>query len=352
MRRIPLLGLAMLVGCSSQAPDVRPSGLPLGIAFPPVADREQRAFTIDQLGTLGIRHVRIGQQWALREPERDVHVWRPLEDRLSALEDAGVEVFLTFEIKGLPDWLGALSAGEQEDEFREYVRELLRRVGAVLDWVQFGNEWNTELERFAGGDVETFIRLANVLHDEVQRLPSSSRPEVALSSFSIGGLHELAFLQGRIGNVVLEGGPLYSAAEIAAAEREGPATLEAARAVVGQVRYDAVDLHLYDDYWSWPEYRDAVTQLATDAGRTNGLRFLVSEFGGPHPTLEPGGESFEASLVEDYVETLAGMGIERAYFFKLVEERGADIAHPNSFLIDADLRRTASFDVIRQAATR
>lgn len=353
MRLLSLVGLLVLGGCSSQASDAILPELALGIAFPPVADTEQRAFTLSQLDALGVEHVRFAQQWSVREPERDTHVWHPLENRVSALEAAGVGVFLTLELKGLPDWLGALSADEQEAEFREYVRELLRRVGSGLEWIQFGNEWNTELGRYGGGDVDAFVRFANVLHDEVQRLPAAERPRVALGSFSIGGLHGLAFLQGRIENVVFEGGPLYSPHEIAEAEREGPAALEAFRTVVGSVRYDAVDLHLYDDAWNWPVYRAAIEQVMRESGRDpNEVRFLVSEFGGPHPALEPGGEAFQAERVEMYVRTLAEMDVERAYFFKLVEEPGAEIAHPNSFLIDADRRRTEAFDVISRVARR
>ncbi|MDT0630614.1 beta-galactosidase [Rubrivirga sp. S365] len=346
--RLVLAALLALGACSTHAPETAGAeDLALGVAFPPVADAEERAFTLAQLDALGVRHVRLGQRWAFREPERDRFVWGPLEARVSALADAGVEVFLTLDLKGMPDWLGALPPDEQEAEFRAYVRELLARVGGGVAAVQFGNEWTVEVDRYAGGDVAAFVRWSNVLYDEVQRLPPDGRPEVVLGSVPIGGLHTLALLQGRIENVVFEGGPQYTPEEVAAARRDGPATLAAFGAVFGGVRYDAVDLHLYDDVWNWPAYREAVEQVLREAGRDpGGVAFVASEFGGPHPTLEPGGEAFRADRVREYVRTLDRMGIERAYFFKLVEERGADIAHPNSFLLDADLRRTAAFDAL------
>ena len=37
-----------------------------------------------------------------------------------------------------------------------------------------------------------------------------------------------------------------------------------------------------------------------------------------------------------------------AYYFKLVEEEGTNIAHPNSFLIDSDLERVPAFDVMKR----
>ena len=353
--RLLLLSILLLGACSSSAPppaDPLPA-LPLGIAFPPVGDAEQRAFTVDQLDALGVRHVRIGQRWAFREPERDAYNWGPLEARIASLSAAGVNVFLTLELKGWPEWLEALPPAEREAEFREYVRDLLARVGAGLEWVQFGNEWNWEVDRYAGGDLGTYVRYANILHDEVERRAASERPGVVLGSVSIGGLHGLALLQGRIDNVVFEGGPLYSPQEIAEAEREGPAALAAFRTVAGEIRYDAVDLHLYDDVWNWPAYRDAMEHLLAESGRDpDAFAYLVSEFGGPHPSLEPAGEAFAAERVEAYVRTLADMDVERAFFFQLVEEPGAEIAHPNSFLVDRDLRRTASFDVIARASQR
>ncbi|MEM6289091.1 MAG: beta-galactosidase [Bacteroidota bacterium] len=347
------LGLAGL-GCSEAVPAERDASdsiagdslpaLDLGIAFPPVADAEQRAFTIPQLAALGVDHVRFSQAWRFREPERDRFVWRPLDARVADLVAAGIEVFLTLDIEGAPDWLASLSPAEQEAEFRAYVRALLDRLGADLAWIQYGNEWNAVLDP---GEVDAFVRLANVLADEVARLPEAERPRVALGSVSIGGLSALALLQGRIENVVFEGGPLYTEAEIAAARAAGPETLDAFRTIVGSVRYDAVDLHLYDDVWNWPTYRAAVEKLLAEAGRDPAATpVVVSEFGGPHPTLEPGGEAFQARRVEAYVRALARLDVERAYFFKLVEEPGAPIAHPNSFLIDADLERRAAFDVI------
>ncbi len=357
MRRL-LAALALLVAaCSTSTPEPpdrpeRVPEIPLGIAFPPVADAQQRAFTAEQLAALGIRHVRIAQPWALREPERDVYVWEPLDARIAALRAAGVSIFLTLELKDRPAWVAALSAEEQEAEHREYVRDLLGRVGGDLEWVQYGNEWNAEVPRFGGGGVEAFVRDANAVYDEVQRLPSP-RPRVALGSVAIGGLRGLALLQGRIENVFFGGSPLYSAAEVEQARRDGPQTLGAFQSVAREVRYDAVDLHLYDDVWNWPVYAQAVDQWLADAGRQPGaVGRVVSEFGGPHPTLEPGGEAYNAERVADYVRALAALGVERSYFFKLVEERGAEIAHPNSFLIDADLRRTASFGVLAQAAQR
>ncbi|MEM0963009.1 MAG: hypothetical protein AAGK21_10810 [Bacteroidota bacterium] len=345
---IPLILLLALGGCTFQEPldiPIASGTLPtLGIAFPPVADAEQRALTLEALSDLCTRQVRLAQPWGLREPERDRFVWGPLDRRFQSLESAGVEVLLTLELKGLPDWLDSLSQGEQEAEFREYVRALLDRAGPSLTAIQFGNEWTWELDRYVGGDVDAFVTFATVLAEEVARRPVTGRPEVVLGSFSIGGLHGLAFLQGRIDNVYFGDTPLYADQQLEEARANGDAALERYRTIVGSIPYSAIDLHFYDDVWNWPTYREAIDQLLVESGRDpQRIQFVASEFGGPHPTLEPAGEAFAARRIRQYAEVLGQIGIERAYVFKLVEEPGADIAHPNSFLIDAELRRTASF---------
>ncbi len=340
--------LVALAGCSAAGPDeptLAPEGLSLGVAFPPSASADERAFTTSRLDALCAPHVRFGQRWVLREPERDRWVWGPLDDRLSGFAAAGVQVFLTLELKGMPGWLAALSPEEREAEFRQYVRALLERAGSRLAAVQFGNEWNWEVDRYLGGDTDAFVRLAAVLSQEVGRLPEAERPDVVLGSLSIDGLRALAFAQGRIDNVVFDGQPLYSDDQLAEA-RAASAELQARyRAVFGGVEADAVDLHLYDDVWNWPLYREAVEQSLREVGkRPEDVAFVVSEFGGPHPTLEPGGEAFRAERVRQYVSALGEMDIDRAYYFKLVEEPGADIAHPNSFLVAADGESTEAFD--------
>jgi hypothetical protein len=96
-------------------------------------------------------------------------------------------------------------------------------------------------------------------------------------------------------------------------------------------------------------HHDSFAELLSQAGKDMAdYQVLASEFGGPHPDLEPAGEGYKADRLVSYVQTLDEIGIEIAYYFKLVEEEGTSIAHPNSFLIDSDLERVPAFDVMKR----
>ncbi|MEM6786380.1 MAG: hypothetical protein AAF715_02580 [Myxococcota bacterium] len=106
---------------------------------------------------------------------------------------------------------------------------------------------------------------------------------------------------------------------------------------------------IYDDVWHWPLDRALIGDLLGEVGRAD-ARVVVSEFGGPHPDLEPHGETFAARRFSEYAQALDRLDVAHAYHFKLVEDPGADIARPNSFLARADLNRTEAFTRFRAAA--
>ena len=327
--------------------------LALGVAFPPNANTEQRDFTVEQLNTLSINRIRIGQAWELREPARDQFNWEPLDARMDRFRDEGIDLFITLEMKNMPGWLEGLTTDEREAEFREYVEAFLERYGADVEFIQFGNEWNWEIDKYLHGDDAEFTRFANLLYSEVMQLRPDARPTVVLGSVAIGGLRGLAFAQDRLENVYFDGGPLYGEDDLEAADQARPEELPRYRDIVAQVGFEAVDLHLYDDYWNWETYRDAFGELLSKAGKELGdYRLLASEFGGPHPDLESPDAGYKADRVVSYVQALDEIGVEIAYYFKLVEEEGADIAHPNSFLIDKDLERVPAFEVMKRFGAR
>jgi len=310
---------------------------------------EQRDFTVERLNTLSIDRIRIGQAWELREPARDEFNWEPLDARIDRFRDEGIDLFITLEMKNMPAWLEGLTADEREVEFREYVAAFLQRYGADVEFIQFGNEWNWEIDAYLHGDDGEFTNLANLLYSEVMQLPASARPTVVLGSVAIGGLRGLAFALTELENVFFDGVPLYGEEELAAADQAEPEALERYRNIVGAVNFEAVDLHIYDDYWNWDIYRNSFETLLSQAGKDMAdYRVLASEFGGPHPDLESLDEGYKADRLVAYVQTLDEIGFEIAYYFKLVEEEGADIAHPNSFLIDTDLKRMPAFEVMRR----
>ena len=344
--------IALVSSCATPFPydnfDHQLDSLELGIAFAPVGDAQQRAFTIAAMDELSMTAVRFSQTWSLREPTNDAWNWTPLTSRVTELRAAGKEILLILEIKDFPAWTDALSPAELESEFREYAAGLLALIGADLSYIQYGNEWNWEIDSYRSGSDDEFIALANILFDEVQSLPPSDRPVVLLGSLSIGALRGIAFAQDRIDNVYFAGEPLYGAGELAEADVALADEVPRMRTIISAIDYDAVDLHFYDDHWSWQIYLDAFLQLVGEAGKSpTGVPIVVSEFGGPHPEMEPSGENYRAERLIEYVHAIDALPVDLAFYFKLVEERGSDIAHPNSFLYDHRLRETPSLEVLR-----
>jgi hypothetical protein len=359
---VGVIVVAFFMGCDSrtgwepapfdytpEAYDYAIDTLELGIAFPPNGNQVQRAFTTQQLAVLSIDRMRIAQRWSLREPERDDFNWAPLESRMDDFSAAGLELFITLEMKGMPDWLAGLGEAERANAFRAYAAALLSRYGGDIAFIQFGNEWNWEIDAYFDGNDDEFVRFANVLYDEVMKLPAHARPTVVLGSVAIGGLRGLAIAQGRLSNVYFDGTPLYTEEELNEAHAAMLKALPRYQRIVDGVRFEAVDLHLYDDFWNWEVYRDSFAALLSEAGKDLAdYRILASEFGGPHPDIEPSEEGYKADRLVSYVQTLDDIGIEHAYYFKLVEEPGSGIAHPNSFLIDRNLELTPAFEVMKR----
>lgn len=348
-----LLIVVTISACTTPFPfdqyDYTLESLELGVAFPPVANAQEREFTTMHLDELGMTTLRINQQWALREPTRDQYNWDPLTGRIQGLRASGKEIFLTIDMKEFPRWTDALSLGELEAEFRQFISLLLAQFGSDIRYLQYGNEWNWEIDEYRNGSDDEFIALSTALHDEVRTLPVHDRPAVVLGSISIGGLRGIAFSQGGIDNVYFDGQPLYTDAELHEAEVALPQAVPRMRAIIGAIPFDVVDLHLYDDFWNWPTYVSAFRELAEEAGRGPSTYDIVtSEFGGPHPYLEPTSEWYRAKRLVEYVHALDALPVELALYFKLVESPGATVAHPNSYLLDRRLEPTLTYEVIRR----
>jgi hypothetical protein len=168
---------------------------------------------------------------------------------------------------------------------------------------------------------------------------------------SIGALRGIAFAQDRIDNVSFQGEELYGEDDLAEADAALVDEVPRMRDIISEVNFDAVDLHFYDDVWNWSIYMDAFTQLVSQAGKNlDGIPIVVSEFGGPHPELEPKNQNYRAAQLVEYVRTLDALPVELALYFKLVESSGPYIVHSNSYLYDRNLRSTPSFEVMRRFA--
>ena len=172
-----------------------------------------------------------------------------------------------------------------------------------------------------------------------------NRPIVVLGSISIGGLRALAFNQDRIENVYFDKEKLYSSDDISQYEPMIIKTSERTSKILKECKYDIIDIHLYDDYWNWHHYVNAINHISDEVD----IPIIVSEFGGPDPDMEPQDDKYRANQLYYYVKTLEDINIEIAYYFKLHEHTSRDtIFHPYSYLIDRDGNTTETYETLRK----
>jgi hypothetical protein len=349
--------IAFVPGCDDSAPqdeqsqhfdlesvDYDLSSLELGISFPAVADQQQRSLTLPLLEELGVRRIRIGEQWKLREPTHGDFHWRPLDKRMQWATRNGLKVLLTIQSNG-PDWACTDIRNERSAVFRDnshfedYVTKLLNRYKNQIDRIQFGNEWQSEF--WYAGDADQYAAANNILFKCVQK--HSPATKVVLGGFTTMSLRVLAGCNGKLDLIEDDEGNQYDrkkldqlrTSEMFAAGKNRVDT------VMAKAQYDLVDIHLYDDAENWSVYVEQI-QAITDKPIT------VSEFGGPNLNTEPSSESYQARRLAKYIQTLDQIGIADAYYFKLFEGT-QNPAHAKSGLIRGfDLKKKPSFEVFRR----
>ena len=353
---LSLVAALILTGCDLffdyDAYDYELDSLELGVAFPPAQDAGQLTATIAACRELGFTRVRIQESWASREPQKDSYNWGPLDTRIGMLHDAGIRILLTLGAHEWPGWLApSATHGEPETlgRFRHYAADLLARYDGRIDRIQFGNEWNWEIDDYFGCSESAYVAYANVLYEEVMKRPAASRPTAVLGS--LNGLAYLALDQGLIDSIVILGREPYAdeiAAYLASPDR---ALSKRAAYVLRNANYEMLDIHLYDDAENWPAYLQALNAAASAA---KGATFpvLVSEFGGPYPVSEYGfyggrpRRSVLAGCLPDYLHALDSMDVQEAYFFSLKEDPAR--YHRDSFLVDLWGFPTFAFEVLRR----
>ena len=325
------------------------SKLILGLSYVPDSNDEYRENTLTHLEALNINKVRMGQNWTLREPSMGEYNMQPVVDRLNFYSDNNIEVLMTIDTKLIPDWAMELNRESFLYRFRDFIKTMLDEYGSHISIVQFGNEWDWEIDKYLNGDVSLFIEMNNILYDEVMEMETDKRPVVSLSSISIGGLRSLAFSQDRIDNVYFDNKKLYSNDEIRQYEPMIVATNKRASNILKECKYDMIDIHLYDDYWNWQHYVNAINQIISEVDIDEKIPIIASEFGGPDPDMEPQDDEYRANQLYYYVKTLDEINIDSAYYFKLHEHTSNDaIYHPYSYLIDKDGNTTETYEVLRK----
>ena len=309
--------------------------LELGLSFPPVNNADQREFTEEQLEALSVRLVRFAENWRNREPEPGRYNWTPLDGRLDWVQENRVSLLLTIQSNG-PDWACDPDYRNErscvyldQQDFSNYVHALLQRYPNQIDKIQFGNEWMSQY--WYAGSAQDFVRFHNILYEAVQT--HSPHTLVVLGGFSYGTLKVMAFCEGYLDTYeAIRGGQVIELNRNECETSEAHAIRERILFVLENAFYDLLDFHFYDDVENWPIILDVSQELFPTESP-----IIVSEFGGPNLFWElPYSDEFQAERLVEYIQTLDLMGIEEAYFFKLVQSDSASPAHRQSGLFMVD----------------
>lgn len=328
----------------------RKPGRPLyGIAFPPMADEKGRAVTARQVPALGIKTIRYSENWRFREPRRGEYYWQAMDDRIAFCEKMGFRLLLTIESYA-PEWMERQQVGKlgavfsDYDAFRDFVTVMSRRYAGRIAQVQFGNEWDNP-DAYPG-TAQDMIRATNLLYDAFKANSPTTR--VVLGSMTYA-LFALRLHTEQPDRYVFPLESAYRAGQsrstVEAYIQKCLARLPEYEARVGQVladaRYDAIDIHLYDDPENWAAYLGYAKAMCDKPT-------LVSEFGCPNPTFEKYEPEYHARRLEACLRTLDALPVEEAYYFSLITEGDTSAYHVDSGLLRGDLTRKPAYDVLRK----
>ena len=318
-RLISVVFLVLLMSCNKEKKaeaygEYQLNNLELAISFPPVENNSQRKNTQEVLADLNVKKIRFAEEWKFREPSKDDYNWGPLDDRLNWAKENGYEIMLTIQSNG-PDWA---CVGVSNDnscvfdtvEFKQYITDLLKRYPNQLDKIQFGNEWQSDF--WYVGTAEEFTVANNILHSAVQTY--SPETQVVLGGFTAISLRFMAGCAGKLVDFQDDEGLIYDD-DYLNANCTGPEGIELfsrINYVLDNCDYDLLDMHLYDDPENWSAIVNHFTSVTTKP-------VIVSEFGGPNSLYEDDSDEYQAKRLYDYIVTLDSIGINEAYFFKLVQ---------------------------------
>jgi hypothetical protein len=273
-----------------------------------------------------------------------------LDRRIEWALQNDISVLLTIQSNG-PQWVcHPVFQNERScvftdpDRFKQYITSLLSRYSNQIDKLQFGNEWASEY--WYTGSAEEFTLFHNILYDAIQQVSPQTR--VVLGGLSTSQLRRLAFCDGLVEEYKTIDGELVSAADSSYCVSEDYKFFrQRFEYVIENARYDLVDFHFYDDVENWPMYYQAAA-----AYFPGDLEVVVSEFGGPNLfTEQPYSDEYQAGRLAEYISTLNQIGVDEAYFFKLVQSDSAHPSHRQSGLFreeDGELVPKPAFYLFRQ----
>jgi hypothetical protein len=328
--------------------DLRVNTPDVGISFPPVKNINQIDFSLDKLNDLKVNHIRFAENWKYREPSKGQFKWESLDTRIEKLNTNNIKFLLTIQSNG-PDWIKNNSAGHNNNsiafnesnntDFVHYLTLLLQRYDGKISEIQFGNEWQTQW--WYAANAEHFTTTHNLFYNTVK----DHNPEikVVLGGFSIGALRIIAASQGLIQHYRDEQGELVTQEKIQQLlnSSEAKTFFERIHYVLDNAHYDALDIHLYDDYENWPHYLSAINALKPNKN------VVVSEFGGPNTRWSTYSDALHNLELAQYLNTINTLNIDYALYFKLVEDSSAN--HSRSGLIDNNLNIKPGYQTFKLA---
>ncbi len=321
-----------------------------GISFPPLADARGFQVTKKYLKDLGVRLIRFDIHWKFREPQQDSFKWGPQDRRMEFLLQNGFIPVLTFHADA-PAWIRKGIASNKQNKksvalnklankrFADFVGRFIQRYQKkypqLLQYFQYGNEWLSQY--WYAGNSADFVQTQNLFYSTIKKeLPEA---KVILGGLASGQIHAIAVLDGFIESFYDGEGNRIDKKSLANLLKRQRAGIEAGKVdesviqrlenILEKSKFDWVDFHVYDDFRLWPACFKA---LKNRLKNRKALKFVVTEFGGPHPVREAEiSEEKYVELVDNYLHTLNKLDIEFALFFSLIRKPG--VVHFRSGLL-------------------
>jgi hypothetical protein len=302
----------------------------MGLSYPPLKNEQQRKFSKNHMEKLNIDLVRTGVSWSYIEANEGHFTWSGFDKRMQFFNENNIDILLTISSDG-PEWNVDQKTPESSTyknitAFEVFLQALFTRYADYnIHKIQFGNEWPNEYQFI--GTAEQYVNYSNTVYE----IANETIPD---TTFVLGGI---ATANLRIAAAYYNYTDFYrigtNATILTGAELEGLMASEFVKDGVARVNYvlanasyDELDLHFYDDYENWGTYVTMMNDLVP------GVPIIVSEFGGPNLSWEKYTRDSQARHLMESIETLDGIGIEEAYYFKLTQG-GAIPQHRKSCLV-------------------
>ncbi|MBV1911981.1 MAG: hypothetical protein KUG78_22010 [Kangiellaceae bacterium] len=326
-----------------------------GFAFPPVKTEAERFFTKTQMNELGVRRIRINENWAYREKLNGVFDWTSFDKRLSWAKGNNFQIMLTIPLtspnryclEGTSYKLDKSYCIPDKIAFTRFLSALLHRIKSKeypVVRIQFGNEWARHL-----ANIDNFSHRYSKLFNQFYGLSKRYLPEtkVVIGSLATGVSHlwpgcagYMEEVEDRVEGITLSGESLSQYCNLPNIRQ----IRHEIDYVFDNTSFDLLDLHLYSSYSHWPSVVDAFRDRYKKP-------IIISEFGGPNIERSQYSDQYQASELGKYIISLNKSNILEAYYFSLIELKSATKPHKKSGLFRLNFLNKpivkASFDVFK-----